>query len=149
MLITMRFSSPSKPGLLATNMIRFPPQFYSWYRIGLRYSGDTRRNFYGKYEVEAGTFYNGTQFFIQSEIVYRLSFRVHFGTVYTLNRVNFPDNYGEATLHLLGPRANISFSNTLFWTTFVQYNTQAENLNIYSRFQWRFRPMSDLYIVYN
>jgi hypothetical protein len=140
---------PFETRLLGGQYDPLPPQFYSWYQIGFRYSGDTRRNFYGNYEVEAGTFYNGTRFSVQSEIVYRFSSRVRFGTVYTVNRVNFPDNYGEATLHLLGPRAHISFSNTLFWTTFIQYNTQAENLNINSRFQWRFRPMSDLFIVYN
>jgi hypothetical protein len=29
-----------------------------------------------------------------------------------------------------------------------QYNTQQENFNINSRFQWRFKPMSDFFIVY-
>jgi hypothetical protein len=36
----------------------------------------------------------------------------------------------------------------LFFTTFFQYNTQQNNFNINSRLQWRFRPMSDVYIVY-
>ncbi|MEM9023481.1 MAG: hypothetical protein AAGB22_07050, partial [Bacteroidota bacterium] len=36
----------------------------------------------------------------------------------------------------------------LFFTTFIQYNTQRNNLNINSRFQWRFKPMSDLFVVY-
>ncbi|RLD95754.1 MAG: hydrolase, partial [Bacteroidetes bacterium] len=42
----------------------------------------------------------------------------------------------------------INFSRKLFWTTFLQYNTQEDNFNINSRIQWRFQPMSDLYIVY-
>lgn len=57
--------------------------------------------------------------------------------------------FGNTTLRLLGPRAEISFSNKMFWTTFLQYNTQAENLNINSRFQWRYKPMSDIFIVYS
>ena len=28
------------------------------------------------------------------------------------------------------PRAEVNFSNNLFWTTFLQYNTQADNFNI-------------------
>jgi len=36
----------------------------------------------------------------------------------------------------------------LFFTTFFQYNTQQNNFNINSRLQWRFRPMSDVYLVY-
>ena len=38
--------------------------------------------------------------------------------------------------------------NRGIWTTFVQYNTQAENFNINSRLQWRFAPMSDIFLVY-
>ncbi|MEY3421240.1 MAG: hypothetical protein RIR48_1529, partial [Bacteroidota bacterium] len=30
-----------------------------------------------------------------------------------------------------------------------QWNSQADNFNINSRLQWRYRPMSDLFIVYS
>jgi hypothetical protein len=53
-----------------------------------------------------------------------------------------------ASLFLISPRAEINFSNSIFWTTFFQYNTQADNININSRLQWRFKPMSDLFLVY-
>jgi hypothetical protein len=39
-------------------------------------------------------------------------------------------------------------AKNIWWTTFVQYNNQADNFNINSRLQWRFRPMSDLFVVY-
>jgi hypothetical protein len=32
--------------------------------------------------------------------------------------------------------------------TFLQFKTQRNNFNINSRLQWRFRPMSDLFVVY-
>ena len=41
-----------------------------------------------------------------------------------------------------------NFSTALFWTTFLQYNTQADNFNVNSRLQWRFAPMSDLLLVF-
>lgn len=41
----------------------------------------------------------------------------------------------------------MSFTRSLFFTTFFQYNTQTENFNINARMQWRFAPMSDLFIV--
>lgn len=126
-----------------------PAQFYSYYRAGVRFEGDTRRNFYGNYGVETGTFYNGSRFTLEGDVVYRISPRMRLGSVYSLNRVSFPENHGEATFHLVGPQAHISFSNQLFWNTHIQYNTQSDNLNINSRFQWRFQPMSDLFIVYN
>jgi hypothetical protein len=48
----------------------------------------------------------------------------------------------------LTSRAEVSFSTALFWSTYFQYNTQADNMNINSRLQWRFAPMSDLFLVY-
>ena len=40
-------------------------------------------------------------------------------------------------------------SKSLFWSTLVQYSNQRDNLGINSRLQWRFAPLSDLYLVYN
>jgi hypothetical protein len=45
-------------------------------------------------------------------------------------------------------KAEFSFTKNLIWTTFLQYNTQADNFNINSRLQWRYKPMSDVFIVY-
>lgn len=67
---------------------------------------------------------------------------------YDMNDVKLPENYGATTLHLLRINAEISFSNAMFWTTAVQYNSQTDNYNFFSRFQWRYRPMSDFFVVY-
>ena len=64
------------------------------------------------------------------------------------NKLIFPGEYGAAELFLLSPRVEINFSTALFWTTFLQYNTQRNNFNINSRLQYRFKPMSDLFLVY-
>jgi hypothetical protein len=49
---------------------------------------------------------------------------------------------------LVSPKIDVTFSNTLFWTTFVQYNEQRQNTNINSRIQWRYKPASDIFLVY-
>jgi hypothetical protein len=59
-----------------------------------------------------------------------------------------PSVSGVTTLVLLSPKSEISFNRNVHWTTFFQFNTQANNLNINSRLQYRFRPMSDLFLVY-
>ncbi len=48
----------------------------------------------------------------------------------------------------MGLKFDITFTNTLFFTTFIQYNEQLDNLNINARFQWRYKPVSDIFIVY-
>jgi hypothetical protein len=49
---------------------------------------------------------------------------------------------------LIGPKFDFSFSRKLFLTTYIQYNNQINNINSNIRLQWRYRPVSDLYIVY-
>lgn len=56
---------------------------------------------------------------------------------------------GKGTLFLIGPRTDVTFTKKLFWTTFFQYNNLSNNVNINSRVQWRFRPVSDFFLVYS
>ena len=39
-------------------------------------------------------------------------------------------------------------TNNLYFTAFAQYNEQQKNVNLNTRLQWRYRPASDLFIVY-
>jgi hypothetical protein len=39
-------------------------------------------------------------------------------------------------------------TNKLYFTAFAQYNEQLRNVNLNTRIQWRYRPASDLFIVY-
>ena len=59
-----------------------------------------------------------------------------------------PEPYNDAEFFLIGPKLDLTFTDKIFFTTFVQYNNQANNLNINSRFQWRFKPVSDFFIIY-
>jgi hypothetical protein len=54
----------------------------------------------------------------------------------------------SASFLLIGPRLDITLTNKLFFTSLVQYNNQVGNINLNFRFQWRFAPVSDLFIVY-
>jgi hypothetical protein len=63
--------------------------------------------------------------------------------------VILPKPYAQTNLNLIGPQFDLSFTRSLFFNTIIQYNTQANNVNVFSRLQWRFKPMSDLFIVYS
>ncbi|WP_299456231.1 DUF5916 domain-containing protein [uncultured Microscilla sp.] len=125
-----------------------PATFYafSWGRA--EYNSDNRQPFSVSTFVQYGTFYNGTRLSYGGGINFRAQPWGNFRVNVSQNYVELPGDYGTANLTLVSPTVEISFSNTMFWTTFLQYNTQADNFNINSRFQWRFRPMSDLFIVY-
>lgn len=119
----------------------------TFYRLA--WQSDGRKMISGGVSIGHGRFYTGNR----TELITNLNFRKqpwgNFGVRYVQNRVELGAAHGETVLHLLGPTAEVTFSNKMFWTTFLQYNTQAENFNINSRFQWRYLPMSDIFLVYS
>jgi hypothetical protein len=121
---------------------------YSWYIGELSFKSDTRKA--ASYEVvtQYGSFYNGTRFSTVANVGYRFRPFGSFFISAVYNDVQLPEPYSSDSFWLIGPRADITFTNSLFLTTFVQYNEQADNVNINARFQWRFAPVSDLFIVY-
>ncbi len=125
-----------------------PAGIYRFNQVELKYQSDQRRRFSAVGGVAFGTFYNGTREQYTFGVKYRAQPWGNFSVNFEQNNLKFPEPYGNDKLLLIGPRVEINFSRSLFWTTFLQYNTQDDNFNINSRFQWRFQPMSDLYIVY-
>src|SRR5690606_2198096 len=72
----------------------------------------------------------------------------NFSLNFSYDYVEFPQPYGIGRILLISPKIEITPLNTLFITGFLQYNTQANNVNINARVQWRYAPMSDLFLVY-
>ncbi|WP_051947229.1 DUF5916 domain-containing protein [Muricauda sp. MAR_2010_75] len=128
--------------------IPFSKGYYSYDRVGFWGRLDPRKQFSGSLGAEYGSFYSGNRLYIEAETNIRFQPWGNFILRYNFNDVRLPSNLDSAQLHLFGLTSEISFSNTMFWTTFLQYNTQQDNININSRFQWRFLPMSDLFVVY-
>jgi hypothetical protein len=62
--------------------------------------------------------------------------------------LSFPAPYASKDFALVGTRADVSFSRKLFFTGFLQYNQQSDNVNLNARLQWRFKPVSDVFLVY-
>jgi len=121
---------------------------YSWVNAFVRYRSDTRKLF--RYSVGAGKggFYNGDRTFLQADFNFRYQPYGSVTMVASYNYLELPEPWGNNSFWLVGPQVDITFTPTLFFTTFVQYNEQMDNLNINSRFQWRYSPVSDIFIVY-
>ncbi len=125
-----------------------PAGIYGYDQGGIKFQSDQRRLISLLGGISYGTFYNGTRAQYTIGIRYRAQPWGNFSVNFEQNDLRFPEPYGSDRLLLIGPRIEIGFSRSLFWTTFLQYNTQDDNFNINSRLQWRFQPMSDLYMVY-
>jgi len=95
-----------------------------------------------------GQFFNGTRYGVDGTITLRLQPYSMVALNVSANRINLPEPYATASLFLIGPRVDLTFTRNVFLTTFVQYNNQLDNLNINARFQWRFQPASDFFVVF-
>ncbi len=121
---------------------------FTYHTANLSYTSDFRKPFSYEINVGTGQYFNGNIFRINGELVYRLQPYGVFALTYAYNDIHLPTPYNSASFWLIGPRTELSFSRSLFFSTFLQYNTQVNNVNINSRLQWRFRPVSDLFLVY-
>ncbi len=99
-------------------------------------------------ETARGTFYGGLIHYIKGEIGYRFQPFINATLNFDYTDINLPGPFEHAQNWLIGPKVDVTFTDKIFWTTFVQYNEQADNMNINSRFQWRYQPVSDIYLVY-
>jgi len=125
-----------------------PAGNYDYRSVLVKYESNKRKKLNGKLKAIYGGFYNGTKLSVNGDLSYRMQPWGIFSLNIEQNEITMPDSFPDASIWLIGPKIELSFTKNMFFTTFFQYNTQMDNVNINARFQWRFKPMSDLYIVY-
>lgn len=113
------------------------------------FQSDRRRQFSFDGEIGYGEFFNGTRSTFEGSATLRLQPKVLLSMNLRYNGINLPEPFPSADIWLVSPRVEITFNRSVFWTTLIQYGSQSDNLGINSRLQWRFAPLSDLFIVYN
>jgi hypothetical protein len=128
--------------------VPLPAKAYNMTEFNIQYNTDVRKKTPLSMFVVYGQFYNGTKLTARGEATLRAQPWGNFTLGIERNDIWLPQPYGNVALTLANARAEVNFSTNFFWTTFLQYNTQADNFNINSRLQWRFAPMSDLFLVY-
>jgi hypothetical protein len=67
---------------------------------------------------------------------------------YSYSGIRLPEPYHSANHFLVGPKFDLTFTKNIYLATLVQYNSQKNNFNLNARFQWRYKPASDIYLVY-
>jgi len=131
-----------------TEGIPLPAQRYQYSQFLITYMSDTRKELGWFGDARVGSFYNGTIKGISAGIQWRNQPNLNIRLKAELNNIELPNKYGSTKLLLIAPRVEYNFNTKLFWTTFIQYNTQSNNFNINSRLQYRYQPMSDFFLVY-
>ncbi len=125
-----------------------PKGNYNMTEFNIQYNSDNRKKWVYDIFGVYGQFYNGWKHTYRAGITYRVQPWGNFRLGAEHNDIRFPAPFENKKITLGTVRAEINFSTKLFWTTFLQYNTQADNFNVNSRLQYRFAPMSDVFLVY-
>jgi hypothetical protein len=122
---------------------------HQWSTIGFDFISAPQHRFTYTLSSRTGGYYaNGKLFSLTANIGYRIQPYVNIDISSTYNHIDLPQPWGKNNFLLVGPKVDITMTNTLFFTTFFQYNEQTTNINFNTRFQWRYKPASDLFIVY-
>lgn len=119
---------------------------YTYYNFNANIVSDLRKKVSFTATPLIGQYYNGNIISIVGAVNYRfqpyglVAMNISYNDIKVGNLKN--------KVYLIGPNVDLTFSKKVFLTTFIQYNSQFENLNINSRLQYRFAPVSDFFIVY-
>ncbi len=121
-----------------------------WNALRMSYNSKPQSMFTYTIGTRVGGYYqDGNWFSLNNELGYRFQPYVSLSSVVSYNNIAMPAPWNTTEFWLLGAKADITFTNKLFFATLFQYNEQTKNFSLNSRFQWRYQPASDLFIVYN
>ncbi len=136
-------SPPSEP------VVKLPAfSEYTYTNASVMFQSDPKKYFTYVLNGLYGQYFNGMRTNLQASLNYRWQPYGVFSLDMNFNRIALPQPYTSADIYLIGPRIDLTLTRSVFFTTLVQYNSQYQNMSINSRFQWRFKPVSDLFIVY-
>lgn len=123
-------------------------EVYDWHAVNASFDSNQRKLVSFNSEITYGEFYNGKALTLRGQLNYRYQPYGSLALRFDYNDVRLAEGYGNEKLFVVGPRIDLTFTNNLFLTTFVQFNNVDDNIGLNTRLQWRYQPASDFFIVY-
>lgn len=121
---------------------------YRYFSNRFSYVSNVRKPFFFQFSSRIGRYFNGRIAQFHGTWSYRYQPYGIFSLDLTYNGIRLPAPHSQSDLWLIGPKIDLSFTKSVFLTAYAQYNNQINNLNTNIRFQWRYKPVSDFFIVY-
>ena len=124
-------------------------QGYTFNYATIEYASNNTNLFTYAFNSTIGEFFNGNRYSAGGSVSYRWQPWAQFTLNVNYDGIKLPEPYESADYWLITPRVDVTFNRSLFFTALAQYSNQRDNLGINARLQWRFAPLSDLFLVYN
>jgi hypothetical protein len=127
--------------------VEIPPGSYHWRRYRLEAGTAQKRRLYAQVTWWFGGFYDGDLDQYQWTGAWNPMplFTVEFSGEHNVGRL--PS--GHFTQTLVGTRLRVNISPDLSISSYTQYDTDSDSIGINTRLRWTFRPVADLFVVYN
>jgi hypothetical protein len=129
---------------------------HQWQGINIAFSSNTRKPLTLNGEVDFGGYYiQGNKQEYRTELNYRVPGlgRKRIPRLLVTASLRHIDidlkDSGQYQIDLIGFKADYSLSTVTYLIGYWQYNAQNGFMNMNLRFQWRYRPMSDFFLVYS
>jgi hypothetical protein len=136
----------NEPFEVASGVV-IPPGSYEWRRYRLEVGTAQKRRLYSQVTWWFGNFYNGTL----DQVLWTGAWNpkpivtVEFSGERNMGRMAT----GRFTQTVTGTRLRVNISPDLSIASYVQYDTDSESFGTNTRLRWTFRPVAELFVVYN
>jgi hypothetical protein len=124
-----------------------PPGDYSFDEIMVFFRSNRSKMFSVEARVGTGGFWDGERDSYDFGLTFRPSYRFSASARWDHNDVVLPGDSFKTDL--LSSRLGYSFSNNMWFNALIQYNGDDREVISNLRFNWKFKPLSDLFLVYN
>src|SRR5690606_25671279 len=101
----------------------------------------------GRISLRWGDYFDGNRMQRNVDVNIRPTARYNFGVLYNENEIHLP--HVHFTVRLYGLRSQVAFSNTLSWSTLLQYDNVSEGMGINSRLHWIPEAGKQMFLVLN
>ena len=123
-----------------------PVGAYGWREASVKWVSSKARPFYWQADLVTGGFYDGTRDSYGATLTWRARYDVLVEATYTRNDVTLASGPFAADIGRL--RFRYAWSTRLFGSAFVQYNAQSNTVVTNARLNYRYAPLSDIFLVY-
>ena len=130
-----------------TSDVTIPAGTYRFWNPSLRYNSDPSRRVSASATYSPQGFFGGTRTDWTTEVNLRASSRVAAGASFSRSDIDLPD--GSFVADLAAVQFDLALSPEMTVRSLTQYNSTTDGLSTSIRFNWIYRPGSDIYIAYD
>lgn len=122
---------------------------FNYQDFELSFESNQRARFWYEIEALAGQYFNGKRYQLSTILNWRYQPFLNLSLRLSHNQVVLPSPFSSSVFNVITPAIRTTLSRSLFINLLAQYNQQFNNVNVNFRLQWRFKSLSDLFLIYS